>query len=165
MPTSLVIGCTLFIYLYWKQSPGALSIQKIFWFEISEIPRAQWNGTFRLHRPDPSHREFGYRSCKQDTNEPYRGQQFCEMKRDGPTDLKWTDGSNIPVGLQNGLIVPFDFKPDFRNFGLNGKRPLKVDYTSSWSVLTFKAALLLYTIASLLPRKTYKMLSWMLLVN
>ena len=88
MPTSLVIGCTLFIYLYWKQSPGALSIQKIFWFEISEIPRAQWNGTFRLHRPDPRHREFGDCSCKQDTNEPYWGQQFCEMKRDGPTDLE-----------------------------------------------------------------------------
>ena len=36
-------------------SPGALSIQQKFWFEISEIPRGEWNGTFRLHRPDPSH--------------------------------------------------------------------------------------------------------------
>ena len=36
------------------------------WFEISEIPRAHWNGTFRLHRPDISHRVFGYCSCKQD---------------------------------------------------------------------------------------------------
>ena len=30
-------------------------------FEISENPRAQWNVTFRLHRPNQSHREFGYR--------------------------------------------------------------------------------------------------------
>ena len=37
---------------------GALSIQQKFRFEISEISRAQWNGTFRLHRPDPSHRAF-----------------------------------------------------------------------------------------------------------
>ena len=35
---------------------GRFSIQQKFRFEISEIPRAQWNGTFRLHRPDPSHR-------------------------------------------------------------------------------------------------------------
>ena len=33
--------------------PGARSIRQKFWFEISEIPRAQWNGTFRLHRPNP----------------------------------------------------------------------------------------------------------------
>ena len=39
--------------------------------EISEIPRAQWNGTFRLHRRDPSHRAFGYRPCKQDTKKRY----------------------------------------------------------------------------------------------
>ena len=30
------------------------SIQQKFRFEISEIPRAQWNGTFRLHSPDPN---------------------------------------------------------------------------------------------------------------
>ena len=29
-------------------------------FEISEIRHAQWNDTFRLHRPDPGHRAFGY---------------------------------------------------------------------------------------------------------
>ena len=44
--------------------------------EISEIPRTQWNGTFRLHRPEPSHHAFGYCSCKQDTKERYWGQQF-----------------------------------------------------------------------------------------
>ena len=41
--------------MYW-----ALSTRQKFWFEISEIPRVQWNGTFRFHRPDPGHRTFGY---------------------------------------------------------------------------------------------------------
>ena len=70
--------------------PRALSIQQKFRFEISEIPRAQWNGTFRLHRPDPSHRALGYCSCKQDTKEWYWGQQFCQMERDisvRPTEM------------------------------------------------------------------------------
>ena len=42
------------------------------------------NGTIlwlRLHRPYPSHRAFGYCSCKQDTKERYGGQQFGQMKR------------------------------------------------------------------------------------
>ena len=60
---------------------GALSIQQKYRFQISEISRAQWNGTFRLHRPDPSHRTFGHCSCKQDTKERYREQQFCQMER------------------------------------------------------------------------------------
>ena len=47
-----------------------------------EIPRDQCNGTFRLHIPDPSHRAFGYCSCKQDMKERYWGQQFCQMERD-----------------------------------------------------------------------------------
>jgi len=55
-------------------------------FEISEISRAQWTGTFRLLRPDPSHRAFGYCSCKQDTKERYCGQQFCQMERDISSD-------------------------------------------------------------------------------
>ena len=51
----------------------ALSIQQKFRFEISEIPLAQWNGTFRLHRPDPSHHVLlsGYCSCKHDAKEQY----------------------------------------------------------------------------------------------
>ena len=62
-------------------TPQPLSIQQKFRFEISEILRAQWSGTFRLHRPDPSHRAFGSCSCKQDTKERYWGQQFCQMER------------------------------------------------------------------------------------
>ena len=69
---------------------GALSIQQKFRFEIQEILRVQWNGSFRLHRPDPSHRALGYCSCKQDTKEWYWGQQFCQMERDisvRPTEM------------------------------------------------------------------------------
>ena len=43
-----------------REESGALSIQQKFRFEISGTSRAQWNGTFRLHRPDPSHRAFCY---------------------------------------------------------------------------------------------------------
>ena len=58
------------------------SIQQEFRLEISEIARAQWNGTFRLHRPVPNHRVFGYCSCKQYTKQRYWGQQFCQMEGD-----------------------------------------------------------------------------------
>ena len=34
-----------------------------------------------VHRPDPSHRLFGYCSCKQDTKEQYWEQQFCQIER------------------------------------------------------------------------------------
>ena len=64
--------------------PGALSIQQKFWCEkkILEIPCAQWNGTFWLHRSDPSHHAFGYCSCKQDAKELYWTQQFSQMEKD-----------------------------------------------------------------------------------
>ena len=53
-------------------------------------PYAYANGTFWLHRPDISHRAFGYCSCKKDTR------AVLEMERDisvAPTDItgsKWT---------------------------------------------------------------------------
>ena len=66
-------------------------------FHSTKIPvwnfgnlRVQRNGTFRLHRPDPSHRALGYCSCKQDTKERYWGQQFCQMERNisvRPTEM------------------------------------------------------------------------------
>ena len=55
----------------------------------SKVLRVQWNGTFRLHRPDPIHRAFDS-SCKQDTKQRYWGQQFCQMERDisvRPTEI------------------------------------------------------------------------------
>ena len=72
------------MYLARKLYLGALwvlSIQQKFRFEISKIQLAQWSCTCRLHRPDPSHRAFGYCSCKQDTKERYREKQFGQMER------------------------------------------------------------------------------------
>ena len=82
-------------------SPFVFGYHGRFPFNISEI--SQRNDTFRLHRPDPSHRTFGYCSCKQDTKERDWGQQFCQMERDisvRPTEMT---------------------------------RPVKVDHLQSWS--------------------------------
>ena len=86
-----------------SQTFWALSIQFMFRFEISEIPCAQWNGTFWLHRPNPSHCVFGYCSCKEDTKEWYWGQQVCPMERD--------------ISVRSTEIT----------------RPVKVDHLKSWS--------------------------------
>ena len=50
----------MLLLLIQKNPWARLSIQQNFQFEISETSRVQWNGTFRLHRPDPSHRAFCY---------------------------------------------------------------------------------------------------------
>ena len=102
----------------------AHSIQQKFWFGISDISRAQWNGA------DPSHRAIGYCSYKQDTKERYRGQQFCH----------W---SNNPVGSsRNGPFHLISYG-NFQNFGLNGKPPLV--NLRTWS------ALLVFFVTSTLP--------------
>ena len=118
-------------------SAGALSIQQKFWFEISKIPRALWNGSFRFHRPVPSHRVFAYCSlCKQDTKERYWGQQFCQMEGTfGRTDWnEWTGQSeppskvvpNISVGPHRNSSFHLISNQNLRIFGLNGKRPRKI---------------------------------------
>ena len=61
-----------------KETSGAFHSTIAVW----NFSRSQWNGTFRLHRPDPSHRAFGYCSCKQDSKERYWGQQFCQIERE-----------------------------------------------------------------------------------
>ena len=118
------------MYLARKLYLGALwvlSIQQKFRFEISEIQLAQWSCTFRFHRPDPSHRAFGYCSCKQDTKERYREKQFGQMERDisvrpteitgpvkvhhlqagleysGRTKLKWSVPSDVPTKI-SGIL-------------------------------------------------------------
>ena len=125
---------------------GALSIQQKFRFEISEISRAQWNGTFRLHRPDPSHRAFGHFSCKLDTKQWYEGQQFCQMERDfsvGSTKMARSVKvdhlqrrsqifrSDRTETVRSNLIS----NRNFRNFGLNGKRPWILDSLSWFRIL------------------------------
>ena len=40
--------------------PCALTIEQKFRFQILDFLHDYWNATFRLYRPDPSHRAFGY---------------------------------------------------------------------------------------------------------
>ena len=124
-----------------KLWPWALSIQQKFRFEILEIPRVQWNGTFRLHRPDPSHRMFGYCSCKQDT----KGQQFCQMKKGHfiffrpkwPGQSKWTTfkgGPKYSGQTEPKWSTPFHFLPKFPEFWAKWKAPTVSRSTSKWSL-------------------------------
>ena len=83
---------------------GTLSIQQKFRFEISEIPRAQWNSTFRLHRPDPSNREFCYCS-------------LSRIQKSGTAD------NNFVRELQG----------DISAWLTEMTRPIKVDHLQSWS--------------------------------
>ena len=73
------------IPLLWALTDSTGSFYWIkFRFEIQFRKFHVPNGTIlwlRLHRPYPSHRAFGYCSCKQDTKERYGGQQFGQMKR------------------------------------------------------------------------------------
>ena len=135
-----VFNLKFWISLSFKLKPRALSIQQKFRFEFSEIPRAQWNGTFRLHRRDPSLRAFGYCSCKQDTKERYWGKQFCLMETDisvRPTEMTglvkedylqtwsrifWSDQTEMVCSI-------WCTSRNFRSFGLNGKLRCKISYT------------------------------------
>ena len=94
-------------------------------FEMSEIPRAQWNGTFRLHRPDPIHRAFGYCCCKQDTKERYWGQQFWQMERDqiGRRGLPSKLIPNIPVGPNPNGPFHLMYQPKCPEFWVEWKAP------------------------------------------
>ena len=114
---------------------GALSIQRKFRFEISEISGAQWTCTFRLDRPDPSHRAFGYCSCKQDTKERYWGQQFCQMERDilvrttvitGPVKVDSPSKlvPNIPVGPNGNGPFHLVYQPKFPELWVEWKAPM-----------------------------------------
>ena len=40
--------------------PCALTLEQKFRFQILDFLHDYWNATFRLYRPDPSHRVFGY---------------------------------------------------------------------------------------------------------
>ena len=77
-----------------RRGYGRLLLKKT-WFEISEIPRAHWNGTFRLHRPDISHRVFGYCSCKQDKKERHWGQQFWQRALSRLVKISGISGSAV----------------------------------------------------------------------
>ena len=100
------------------------------------ITTKPWQKKYQRFIGNPSHRAFGYCSCKQDSKERHWGQQFCQMERDisvRPTERNdQTSQSgppskvfpNIPVGPKwNG---PFHLISNrkFRNFELNEKHPV-----------------------------------------
>ena len=135
-----VFNLKFWISLSFKVKPRALSIQQKFRFEFSEIPRPQWNGTFRLHRRDPSLRAFGYCSCKQDTKERYWGQQFCQTETDisvRPTEMtrlvkedylqtwSWIFRSDQTEMLRSIWYT----NRTFRSLGLNRRLRCKISYT------------------------------------
>ena len=62
-------------------SPCALFIQQKFPFETSEILRAKWNGTFRLHRPDPNHRTFSLLFLQAGYKGAVLRTTICQMER------------------------------------------------------------------------------------
>ena len=116
-----------------QKPKGAFHSTKIPIWNFGNL-RTFWIGTFRLHRPDPSHRAFGYCSCNQDTREQHWEQQFCQMERDISV---LTTEMTRPV-KEDHLPQSWSrmFRSDqiksvhsiwctnrkFRNFGLNGKR-------------------------------------------
>ena len=81
--------------------------------------RAQWNGTFGLLWPNPNPHGFGYCKswpCKQDENERYWGQQFCQMERDISVmsrplkvDHPHKGGPKYSGRTEPKWSVPFDF--------------------------------------------------------
>ena len=106
-----------------------LSIQQKFRFEISEILLAQWNGTFWLHRPDPSHRAFGDCSCKQDTTGrkwkgtfqsdrpkwPDRSKWIsfkASLEYSGRTKPKWSVPFDVPTEI-SGILGWMQSAPEF----------------------------------------------------
>ena len=61
-------------------SPCALTIEQKFRFQILDFLHDYWNATFRLYRPDPSHRAFGYYTRSRDTEERYWNNNFVKWK-------------------------------------------------------------------------------------
>ena len=83
------------------------------------------NGTFQLHRPDPSHYTFGYCFYKKDTKGQYWGTTFLSNgeghrnDRTGQSEPPSEVVPNILVGPnQNGPFYLISNR-NFRNFGLN----------------------------------------------
>ena len=120
--------------LYIARGHGTLSIQQKFRFEISEISGAQWSCTFRLDRPDPSHRAFGYCSCKQDTKERHWTTILSNGKGHfGPTDRNDQTGQsgpssklvpNIPVGPNGNGPFHLVYQPKFPELWVEWKAPM-----------------------------------------
>ena len=95
------------------------------------------HSTFRLQRPDPSHRASGYCPCKQ-------GQQFCQMERDlsvRPTGRRGPASKlvpNIPGGPNPNGLFHMMYQPKFPKFGVECKVPkmIRILINSSKSLLS-----------------------------
>ena len=104
------------------------------WRNFGNSTYTQWNGTFRLHRPEPSNHAFGYCSCKQDTKTAVLRTTIWQMERvisSRPTEI------TRPVKVEHLQSWSRVFRSDqtemvcsnwctnrqFRNFELKGKRP------------------------------------------
>ena len=99
-----------------KNRKGALSIQQKFRFEISQTSRAQWNGTFRLHRPDPSQRlgHFG----PTDRND--------QTSHSGPPSKLIP---NIPVGPNRNGSFHLMYQPKLPEYWVEWKAPKVFSFT------------------------------------
>ena len=120
----------------------ALSIQKKFRWEISEIVTAQWNSTFefRLHRPGTQATarlvivlvsRIQKSGAGVNNFVKWKGRfrsDWPEMNRHGKKGLPWKLVPNIPVGpSRNGLFHLIGTKWNSRSFGLNAKRANTTD--------------------------------------
>ena len=98
--------------------------QKFRFLEIWEIPLAQRNGTLRPNSK-VLYRVFGYRTCKQDTEERYSGYNNLangkEPRRTNQIRPSSKMFPNIPVGPNRNDPFHFISNRNFLNFGLNGK--------------------------------------------
>ena len=111
---------------------------------MSEISRAQWNGTVRLHRPDPGHRAFGFCFCNQDTKERYWGQQFVKWKgifRTNwpklPDRSQWTTfkaGPEYSGRTKPSRSVPFDIPTEIGR--ILGWMESTLEFLSSKTLMT-----------------------------
>ena len=119
------------ISLLWAltDSTGAFYWTK-FRFEIQFRKFHVPNGTIlwlRLHRPYPSHRAFGYCSCKQDTKERYGGQQFGQMKRNisfRPVKVDHAPSNSVRSEQTKAVRSIGCTNQNFRNFGSIRKCPM-----------------------------------------
>ena len=104
------------------------SIQQKFWFEISEIPRAYWNGTFRLHSPDPSRIQKRGTGTTILSNIMARDISVRPTEITGPVKVDHLQGwsrtfrSDQIEMVRSIQLSIWCINRNFRNFGLNGKR-------------------------------------------
>ena len=105
------------------------------WRNFGNSTYTQWNGTFRLHRPEPSNHAFGYCSCKQDTKTAVLGTTILTNGTGyfGPTHRDNQAGQSgapsklvpsIPVGSNRNGLFQLMYQPTFPEFWVERKAPI-----------------------------------------